>query len=1216
MTGPVEFDQCTRGFYFSLCSLFVGVIYCTLATAGVRFFGVFADNWKSLCAKKGDCFACKNVLITIHSPAFGGRGIFVTSKKRAIVCRSKCSSASRISYSFGTPLSATHFVGRFSVLWEWLKTFGVFVLGVDTMLYDMKFQCSMERLAIKQFIACAFMIWGLDFLSNFLLSAQFAIDSSKCCRNVLLAIKSLAYGGKEVKNVNTARKLSQIIDLLRNYRIDYYSILRALVFVIGAFVCGLGVGLVFDLSCGFPGEGPVSDWSKKHPNLSLATWNTRSLTFERFYYCQSLGYDVLALTELWRNAPKFADGTVRWTHGEAKKDKITGLPIYPRDKAAGVGILLSARAQTKYISHGSPCERICWVRLKGPTVNLFIVAVYMPHRARVHPAQHNTMLELTKMLKEAPSNDCIVLLGDFNEQLQSNVKGCTGKWGLGEASKNADSVLDLMRMFNLCAANTFFKPKKNCSNATYLAPDNSHGITTADQEFVGRKVKARYKGAVYSGVVQGLQVEGGKGKWTVRFADGYICKLNRKNLGKILRPLNTEAATEKQIDYVMVSQRWMSCVKQSKSCWGPSIHRNKYGRADHALVNCIWKWRVRIRESKPGPNWQALKWEHHGGGSDDADPTIEAEPSVKEVFSSKLKEKLDLQANQDNEHQDDDFNALDEVVATRLPLDSESRYDSLCKAIYDTAKETLPAKKSLAMKERCVSARTSHLFNQREKMTRKKNSKEQYSQLQRQIKDSSLQDFKDWVEECTEEMESASAVGDTKKIYQLVQHLSKKALPPPRNLTHDSEGRLLKSPEEIAAMWFEFLKSKFKETEKESCRAPMPPLPTERTPSDSLTRREFDAALKRLGCAKAAGPDGVPIEAFKFCQVAKDELFAFLQQIWEEERLPQNFTQAKFVMLFKNKGSHKDPSKYRCIGLLNHSYKILSIIILMRLLHASEGFLPDWQAGFRAGRGCRDNSFILRTLCDQVMALGESIAVTFIDYSAAFDTVSHRFLDEALAQAGAPVKVRAMFRAVYSSASAFTTVPAPDGKKVKSNVFSIRRGVVQGDITSPLYFILALELILRRHDSVAGKGVTLTNTVLHSLVYADDVALIDQGDSEGIQRATTRVSIIASGSRDDANMEIRVVKTKVLRVRRQETVITLTRNETKEKCNHVCPHLNCGFRFLTERGEKIHSGKCKWRHDFEVEKILNCEHPPTNRKYLIKCEDYSIEHNLWIPRNS
>ena len=52
-------------------------------------------------------------------------------------------------------------------------------------------------------------------------------------------------------------------------------------------------------------------------------------------------------------------------------------------------------------------------------------------------------------------------------------------------------------------------------------------------------------------------------------------------------------------------------------------------------------------------------------------------------------------------------------------------------------------------------------------------------------------------------------------------------------------------------------------------------------------------------------------------------------------------------------------------------------------------------------------------------------------------------------------------------------------------------------------------------------------------------------------------------------MEISVVKTKVLHVSRQEAVSAKTSDEAKEKGDHVCPHLNCGFRFLTERGSDM-----------------------------------------------
>ena len=83
------------------------------------------------------------------------------------------------------------------------------------------------------------------------------------------------------------------------------------------------------------------------------------------------------------------------------------------------------------------------------------------------------------------------------------------------------------------------------------------------------------------------------------------------------------------------------------------------------------------------------------------------------------------------------------------------------------------------------------------------------------------------------------------------------------------------------------------------------------------------------------------------------------------------------------------------------------------------------------------------------MQCGESIAVIFIDYSAAFDTISHKFLDKALEEVGMSNTVRAMFKAVYKNAEAFTTVQGAKKETVSSKTFPIRRGV-QGDITSPL----------------------------------------------------------------------------------------------------------------------------------------------------------------------
>ena len=299
-------------------------------------------------------------------------------------------------------------------------------------------------------------------------------------------------------------------------------------------------------------------------------------------------------------------------------------------------------------------------------------------------------------------------------------------------------------------------------------------------------------------------------------------------------------------------------------------------------------------------------------------------------------------------------------------------------------------------------------------------------------------------------------------------------------------------------MWSRFLKKKFSETDAEKRRQKMEDIPRYRAPGSHVTWKEFSKSVACMPNHKAVGPDGIPSEAIKYCPAVKKALFKIIVNIWEQERLPNDFAQAKFTMLFKNKGSDNDPSKYRCIALLNHAYKILSRIIMLRLVSKSELHLADWQAGFRPGRGCRDNTFILRTLCQRMLQLGRAVTLTFVDYSAAFDTVSHKFLDRALKKAGATNKVRAMFRAVYNSATAYTTAPDVDGKNVKSDIFPIKRGVVQGDITSPLYFILALDLILRIHDQRVDKGVTIDQTIVHTLGYADDTDLVVDGDSIGV----------------------------------------------------------------------------------------------------------------------
>lgn len=52
------------------------------------------------------------------------------------------------------------------------------------------------------------------------------------------------------------------------------------------------------------------------------------------------------------------------------------------------------------------------------------------------------------------------------------------------------------------------------------------------------------------------------------------------------------------MDYILVSNRWLTCVLDAGVRWRPSEHRNIYGRADHALVQCKFSWKIRSPKPK------------------------------------------------------------------------------------------------------------------------------------------------------------------------------------------------------------------------------------------------------------------------------------------------------------------------------------------------------------------------------------------------------------------------------------------------------------------------------------------------------------------------------------------------------------------------------------------------------------------------------------------
>ena len=105
---------------------------------------------------------------------------------------------------------------------------------------------------------------------------------------------------------------------------------------------------------------------------------------------------------------------------------------------------------------------------------------------------------------------------------------------------------------------------------------------------------------------------------------------------------------------------------------------------------------------------------------------------------------------------------------------------------------------------------------------------------------------------------------------------------------------------------------------------------------------------------KGTGSDGIPVELY---QILKDDAVKVLQsicpQIWKTQQWPQAWKRSLFIPIPK-KGNAKECSSYCTIALISHTSKVMLKILQSRLQQYVNHELPDVQAGFRKGRGTRD----------------------------------------------------------------------------------------------------------------------------------------------------------------------------------------------------------------------------------------------------------------------
>ena len=132
-------------------------------------------------------------------------------------------------------------------------------------------------------------------------------------------------------------------------------------------------------------------------------------------------------------------------------------------------------------------------------------------------------------------------------------------------------------------------------------------------------------------------------------------------------------------------------------------------------------------------------------------------------------------------------------------------------------------------------------------------------------------------------------------------------------------------------------------------------------------------------------------------------------------------------------------------------------ILQARLQQYVNRELPEVQAGFRKGRGTRDQITNICRIIEKAREFQKNISFCFIDYAKAFDCVDHNILWKILKETGVPDHLTCFLRNLYTDQEAVVR-----NEHGITDWFQIGKGVHQGCILLPCLFNLYAEYIMRK----------------------------------------------------------------------------------------------------------------------------------------------------------
>ena len=518
-----------------------------------------------------------------------------------------------------------------------------------------------------------------------------------------------------------------------------------------------------------------------------------------------------------------------------------------------------------------------------------------------------------------------------------------------------------------------------------------------------------------------------------------------------------------QLDYVIFRKKWRNSIKDSRAYSSFSSVQS-----DHRIVSATVKLSLRSsKKAKPHP-MKTIDWKE-----------VSSNPVISKQFTVDVFNKFQPLSNSDiNSDNIDDI------------------YNNLIKSTEEVALATLPKKKNKGKNKPSQSPtvtqarehlKTVSLAYHRSPST---SLKIQLISAKKDLEDAYLNAEVDFV---------------NGKISQLSnEHISRKhhlAWKTIKDLSGKSSGSSVRikggSAKKRLDNWLTHFQNLLGKPAKVPDIDTLPSVPVSDTlniNTSSFTLSELNSATKQLKASKAFGPDNIPAIIWKDKNF-HELLLKLCNHTFHTLNAPKIWHQSQIIPMPK-KGDLSLVTNYRGISLMSIAAKIYNKMILNRLVPHVEPLLRKNQNGFRRGRSTLSQILCLRRIIEECKLSNRDLALVFVDFSKAFDSIDRNKIFEILKLYGIPDQIISAIKVLYTNTT--STVLSPDGE---TSPFSIEAGILQGDTLAPFLFIIVVDYVLRMSvDTISNNGLELSPRrssrypakYLTDTDFADDIALVSQ----------------------------------------------------------------------------------------------------------------------------